>query len=146
MTWQQIVPWYGTTNPVVRRKPSRAFSDVGSFFDNFFDDFFNELPTKGNGASFNFVPTLNVENSEDAYRVTVEVPGVKKDDIHIAVEDNNLIISGDKKEDFDQSENKTHYIGRSYSKFERRIPFSTEVDRDAVTAEMDNGVLAIVLP
>lgn len=148
MTWHTIVPWYGTTtSPTLRSKRNRAFGELGGFLDNVLEDFFERTPsTLSNQNGVNFAPKLNIEDSEEAYRVTLEAPGTSKDDINIAIEDNHLVVAGEKREDFDKSEGKSHYIGRSYGRFERRIPFGVEIDRDAVTAEMENGILAIVLP
>ena len=71
---------------------------VDPFFDRFFDGFFSEggfdshLPQ-----SFNFVPTVDLEENDESYLMAFDLPGIDKKDIKIEINDNYLVVSGERK-------------------------------------------------
>lgn len=121
--------------------------DLNQLFDGIFNDWLepsaNQKPIESWG---NFVPKLNVEDRENELLVTAEVPGMTSDDLDISLADGVLTIKGHKKEDYDKTEGKVHYVGRSYGEFQQSIPLNTEVNEDAVEASAQNGVLTLRLP
>ncbi len=93
-----------------------------------------------------FFPALEISEDEKNFIVSVELPGVKEDDIDVRIKDNMLIISGEKKQE-EAKEGQTFYlVERRYGKFERVINLPTNVDVDNVEAKFENGILTLTLP
>ena len=91
-------------------------------------------------------PAIDIEESNGNLLVRAEVPGMKKEDIKVAVKDNMLTISGERKRENETIEKTFHRIERSYGKFSRMIRLPAEVDADKVKATYKEGVLHVTLP
>lgn len=111
-----------------------------SIFNDFFD---NEWMVKANATA----PAINVIESDKDYKVEVAAPGMTKDDftIHLS-EDNELVITMEKKNENNQENKK--YLRRefSYSKFQQSLIFPDDVEKDKISANVNDGVLTIDLP
>jgi len=91
-------------------------------------------------------PNLDVHETEQAYMVTAELPGIDLKDIELNLSDNVLTLRGEKRVERNEDQGGRRYSERSFGRFERTIPFPTEVDADRVEASCENGVLTVVLP
>ena len=78
--------------------------------------------------------------------VTAELPGMEEKDIKLTLENESLIISGEKKNDLEEKGKSFHRVERSYGSFQRVIPLVGEIQQDKVEAKFKNGVLNITLP
>ena len=111
-----------------------------SIFNDFFD---NEWMVKANATA----PAINVIESDKDYKVEVAAPGMTKDDftIHLS-EDNELVITMEKKIENNQENKK--YLRRefSYSKFQQSLILPDDVEKDKISANVNDGVLTIDLP
>ncbi len=113
-----------------------------SIFNDFFD---NEWMVKANATA----PAINVIESEKDYKVEVAAPGMTKDDFNIRIdEDNNLVISMEKKAENKDEKKDGRYLRRefSYTKFQQTMILPDNVDKEKISAQVENGVLAIDLP
>ena len=113
-----------------------------SIFNDFFD---NEWMEKANATA----PAINVSESENEYRVEVAAPGMTKEDFNIRIdEENNLVISMEKKSESKEEKKDRKYLRRefSYSKFEQTMILPDDVDKEKIGAAVENGVLDITLP
>lgn len=113
-----------------------------SIFNDFFD---NDWMVKANATA----PAINVIESATDYKVEVAAPGMEKKDFNIHVnEDNDLVISMEKKEEKKDDNKEARYLRRefSYSKFQQTLILPDDVDKDKINAKVDNGVLTIDLP
>lgn len=112
-----------------------------SIFSDFFD---NDWMVRANATA----PSINVIETEKEYKVEVAAPGMTKEDFNIRLdEDANLIISMEKKsESNDKKEGR--YLRRefSYSKFQQAMILPENVEKEKITAKVDNGVLTISIP
>ena len=92
-----------------------------------------------------FVPPADVFETDDALTIILEMPGVEKNDLSIALEDDTLRVEG--KIDFSKYQGMdpvyTEYIVGHYA---RGFTLSGKIDRDAITAQLDDGVLTLKLP
>ncbi len=108
-------------------------------FDNIIDQFFNDLSYD---PRFSLMNTNNVSNyyneNEKEYYLTMDVPGMSKDDIEITFDSNRLKISGQRKSD--------KYDSYKYGKMERTFNVPSNVETDKISAKIDNGVLKVLLP
>jgi HSP20 family protein len=125
-------------------EPFRGIESLQREMNRLFDRF---LPG-GNGEirSLTFVPSAEMEETDDAIYLRLEVPGMEAKDLNVEVTDSSISVKGERK-----SESKTEEKGmvRSefhYGKFERRIPLPAHVQTDKVQAECKNGLLSLTLP
>lgn len=111
-----------------------------SIFNDFFD---NDWMFRTNTTS----PAVNVIENEKDYKVEVAAPGMTKDDFNIHLtDDSQLVITMEKKNEFKNDSSK--YLRRefSYSKFQQTLVLPDDVEKDHISASVDNGVLTIDLP
>ena len=93
-----------------------------------------------------WAPVLDIAERTDAYLVTVELPGVKLDDLEITLEDGLLTIQGERQFTSESSEEQFHRVERSSGAFRRSITLPAHVMADEVEASMEDGVLRILVP
>ena len=93
-----------------------------------------------------WAPALDISERKDAYVVTVEVPGVKAEDLDITLEDGLLTIQGERQFSQETSEQQWHRVERRYGSFRRSITLPSQVQADAIEASFDNGVLEVIVP
>ena len=116
---------------------------VPSIFNDFFD---NDWMIKANATD----PAINVIENEKDYRIELAAPGMSKEDFNIKLdEENNLVISMEKKNENKEEDKKNgRYLRRefSYSKFQQTMILPDDVDKDAISASVEHGVLTVDLP
>ena len=121
-------------------------------FDRVFDSMMRGWPAAWRDASrldvagFDFAPRVDTAETDTAYELTAELPGVDEKDIKIALEDNVLSISGEKKAE--REEKKKDYVmsERSYGSFKRVFTLPDNVDAEKIAAKFEKGVLKLTLP
>ena len=94
-------------------------------------------------------PAINVIESEKDYKVEVAAPGMTKEDFNVRIdEDNNLVISMEKKSESKEEQKEHRYLRRefSYSKFQQTMILPDDVDKEKIAAGVEHGVLTIDLP
>lgn len=139
----------GNTMPARREDESPVMAiqnEMNRMFDQFFADPFTLLsvPTLRNVSDF--LPRVDVSETDTAIQVTAELPGMDEKDIQLTLENDTLIISGEKKNDVEEKGKNYHRIERSYGSFQRAIPLVSEIQQDKVEAKFTKGVLNITLP
>lgn len=90
-------------------------------------------------------PAINVAETNDAFEVTAELPGVDEKDINVSLDDNQLVISGEKREESTKEEKDWHVEERSYGSFYRSMFLPFEPEEGAVDAHFDKGVLHLTI-
>lgn len=93
-----------------------------------------------------FRPSVSTREGEFAYHIEVDLPGVKKEDIHIDLKENQIIISGERSFKEERKENDYYKVESSYGKFQRSFALPENVDVENIEASSENGVLEVVLP
>jgi len=111
-----------------------------------FNDFFNtDFMPKVNATA----PAINVKESDKDYQVELAAPGLKKEDFSVNInDDGNLVIKMEKKEENKEENKASHYLRRefSFSKYEQTLILPDDVEKEEISAKMENGVLTIDLP
>ena len=131
---------------VTRYNPNNQMREFKRTFD-LFNSMFNELGTvQGESVTNDFVPAINTREGEYAYHVEVDLPGVSKDDIEIKVEDNTLIISGERKVKEEIKEENYYKVESRFGSFSRSFSLPEDVDVENIHAESTDGVLEVVVP
>ncbi|MFC1765439.1 Hsp20/alpha crystallin family protein [Planctomycetota bacterium] len=93
-----------------------------------------------------FMPRVDVSETDKAIKVTAELPGMSEDDIDLTLLRDSLTIRGEKKEESEEKDKDFYRMERRYGSFSRVIPLSAEVDEGKVQADFKKGVLKITLP
>ena len=111
-----------------------------------FNDFFNTdyMPKASCTA-----PAINVTESDKDYTVELAAPGLKKEDFKVNInDDGNLVIKMEQKEEQKEEDKSRHYLRSefSYSKYEQTLILPDDVEKEQISAKVDNGVLTIDLP
>lgn len=116
-------------------------------FQSRINKFFGEFPSSGFDFAFSFNPKIDISDDEKNIYVEAEIPGVKKENINISLEDNILTIKGDKKsKSEDNNKEKNYYRSeRSYGSFTRSFTLPSEVNPDSCEAKFEDGILKITV-
>jgi HSP20 family molecular chaperone IbpA len=93
-----------------------------------------------------FMPTVDVHEANRSYVVEVDLPGIAPDQVDVEVDGNNLIVRGERRQEFNENEQGRHRTERVYGRFERVVTLPASVDPDSIAAGMENGVLRITVP
>lgn len=93
-----------------------------------------------------FFPSTNVAETEEHFEVTVELPGLKPEDVHVEFKNGELWITGERKEESEEKGKTFHRVERRYGEFRRVIPLPATIDEEAVNAEFTDGVLKVTVP
>jgi HSP20 family protein len=121
-------------------------NDIRRSFD-LFNSIVNSVETNRDESSLvAFVPAVNTREGEYAYHVEVDLPGIKKEDIDIDVQNNVLTISGERKTKKEVKEEDYYKIESQYGKFSRSFTLPEKVDTENIHAESKNGVLEVIVP
>jgi HSP20 family protein len=139
-------------NPVRDVTAWHPVTDLASEFltmqreiDRMFDRFRGGTAADDSGSSV-WMPAVDIMEREGEFHVRVELPGVKREDVKITVQNDVLTIRGEKKLEQEQKGENYHRVERSYGTFQRSFTLPTSVRSDKIEASYDNGVLSIVLP
>ncbi len=148
---KSILPLKRRGNPMSTRRendsPVMAIqNEMNRMFDQFFDDPFTLLPVAAMRNVADFMPRIDVSETDAAMHITAELPGMDEKDIQISLEDEALIISGEKKSDLEEKGKSFHRVERTYGSFQRVIPLVSEIQADKVEAVFQKGVLTVTLP
>ena len=90
-------------------------------------------------------PAVEMTETDKAYKVTVEVPGIAAADIDVEAEKGLLVIKGEKKEEREEKERNYQFMERSFGRFQRSVELPSSVDPDKVEATYKNGTLTVTL-
>lgn len=113
-----------------------------------FESRFNDVFRLGSENTLTaFAPAVNTREGEYAYHVEVDLPGVKKEDIHIDVSENNVLtISGERKTKSEVKEEDYYKCESSYGKFTRSFTLPSNADIENISANSEDAVLEVVIP
>lgn len=93
-----------------------------------------------------FVPRTDLIETAGRYEVTVELPGMKAEDVTVEFEEGRLVIQGHKQEEKEVKEKKYHRIERRFGEFRRVLPMPGPVNETLVAARFADGVLTVAVP
>lgn len=144
--------------PVRTVKHSQLHADpithLHNEIDRLFDDAFRGFPRRSlpagwispawpESSSVALKPNLDIKDDEKSYTVTIEVPGVAKDDVDIEIDGSALKIRGEKRQEKREEKESYHCIERSYGSFERVLSLPRDANPDNTDASFKDGVLTI---
>jgi HSP20 family protein len=119
---------------------------MGDVFDDF-DRIVNAIARPTNASTIGFQPSCDINETKNHYMVTFDMPGLKKDDIKIEVQGNQLVVMGERHREFQEQDGEaTLRHERLYGKFERTFVLPNSINADKIEAHYENGVLNVALP
>jgi HSP20 family protein len=105
---------------------------------------FDELLGEGRAVSVPS-PAVDITEADDKYVVTAEVPGVKREDLTVELQEGVLSIRGEKKSEREEKKEKSRYLERSYGAFSRSFTLPSNADPDRIQAGFKDGVLTVTI-
>ncbi len=131
---------------ITRWDPFREVAALQNRMNSLFQDF-SRTPSGENDllTTAGFVPAVDVYEDEHKIVLKLEVPGIKQDEIDVRLDNNTLIVRGDRKFEKEEKEENFHRIERRYGSFYRAFTLPTTVDSENVKAQYDAGVLKLEL-
>ena len=134
-----LIPW--------RNRARGGLFDLQDHVNRMFDDLFRGFsPMPWAQERLDWVPTLNISETDEAVRVTAELPGIGRQEVDISLTEDVLTIHGEKKAKHEEKERDYHRIERCYGSFTRTVRLPAVVDADKVEATFKDGVLTINMP
>ena|SRR5437868_3453725 len=116
-------------------------SNTRSELPNFFNDVFNQLIREDEKVTW--MPAVNVIERENDYKIDLAVPGLDKKDFNIEVENNVLVVSGERKEEKIEEKDKVTTREFHYGSFKRSFTLPETADAEKINATYNNGVLSV---
>jgi HSP20 family protein len=132
-------------NAIIRREP------LSSFFDDVFADYVTRagwpVAARGNGAPASVLARTDVIDRGDKYSITVDLPGVRKDDIRVTVEGARVAIAAETKASTETKDgDKVLHAERRATSYARSLELPVDVTDENADASFENGVLHLTLP
>jgi HSP20 family protein len=126
-----------------RPNPLVMFDDLRAEFENFFDRpwGFKFRPDKAGWA-----PKIDVFEKDNVLVVKADLPGMKKEEVFVTLEDGDLVLKGERKEEKEVKEESYYRAERMYGSFYRRLPLNFTVDPAKIEARFNDGVLEVKVP
>jgi len=166
MDWNKLKPWNwfkkeqdsnSSSVPVARTDaPGLPMTRLHQEMDRLFESFLRSwgmpvLPDLGTNSSrwmsqSLLRPSVDISENKDRYTIRVELPGVEKESLSLSVDDDTLVISGEKHQQKEESEGGYHCVESSYGSFRRLLSLPEDADQEKLDAKFKNGVLTITLP
>lgn len=128
-----------------RRNIPRLFSEsfsreIEKLVDDFFSPFFTEEKSRS------FIPALDIVEDEKNLVIKVDAPGMTQKDVSVEIQDDQLIVKGERKEEEEVKKKNVYISERRYGSFLRRIRLPDYVEAEKTQAKMKDGVLTITIP
>lgn len=127
--------WAAGPFMLIQREMSRLLDDVA-----------RGVPTTGAARGALLAPRLDVRETDNEFRISVELPGVSEDEVEVNVDDDLLTIRAEKKEEREVEKADQHITERRFGVFQRTLRLPDAVDPNEVKADLENGVLQITIP
>lgn len=127
-----------------RSYPLRSLQDeVNDLFESVFPGATGDDEESSSGM---WSPRMDVTESEDTYRLSIDLPGMSKEDVSIKVQDNRLTIRGERQGEMRSDDENVVRMERTFGTFVRTLRLPTSVNENKIGATFDNGVLSVTLP
>jgi len=134
---------------IMRWRPLRDIVSIQDEMNRLFDAFggFGRKPQRWFEPEEGlWSPTVDVSETRDNIVVTAEIPGLKKEDIKLSVQENVLTLSGEKKQETEEKDANFYRLERNFGSFYRSFTLPTPVQPDKIKASYKDGVLKVSLP
>ncbi len=132
---------------LIRWEPFRELDDVFTRYSPLFGRLAAARQgATDEGASPSWTPIANISETETDYLIKAELPEVSKEDVKVTVDENVIMISGERRKEAEHKDEKVHRVESFYGRFERSFRLPEDADISAIQAESRNGVLKVRVP
>lgn len=131
---------------LVRWDPFRELEDMSERLNRVFTRPALRTGGKENLIVADWIPTVDISETDSEYLIKAELPEVKKEDVKVTVEDGVLTLQGERRQEKEEKGKRYHRVERSYGSFVRSFTLPESVDESGVKAEYKDGVLNLHLP
>lgn len=131
---------------LIRWTPLRGVFSFRDEMDHLLDDFYGSMTSPGQKYDGQWYPAMDLSETENEIVAALELPGLRKEDVKVCVQNDVLTVSGEKKQERTENTDNLHRVERSYGCFKRSVALPAGVDASKVTASFKNGVLKVTLP
>ena len=131
---------------LVKWDPFAELEDVSKSLNRIFGRFPARPADHEALAMADWAPTVDISETDSAYMIKGEIPGVNKEDVKVTIEDGMITMRGQRKLEKEEKDKKFHRIERSYGSFMRSFRVPDDVDENAVKAEFKDGMINVTLP
>jgi HSP20 family protein len=131
---------------LVRWDPFRELEDMSERLNRVFSRPSLRNSGKENLTVADWVPTVDISETEGEYLIKAELPEVRKEDVKVTVENGVLTLQGERRQEKEEKGKRFHRVERSYGSFVRSFTLPESVDESSVKAEYKDGVLNLHLP
>ncbi len=139
-----LVPWReGSLSPVTGRF-SRLMSRMEEDMENLMGRYFGG--EDGGALMSDFVPTVDLVETEGEFEVKVDLPGLKPEEVNVEVRNGDLWISGKREEEKEEKGKTYHRVERRHGEFRRMVSLPATIDEEKIEAKFEHGVLKITVP
>lgn len=107
---------------------------------------FNTLLAPEGARSQRWAPAMDLVEAEDHYVLRADLPGMDENNVAIEINDNVLTVSGERRDEQEQTRSGWHRVERSFGRFTRSLTLPEGIDPEAISASFDKGVLSITVP
>ena len=131
---------------LVKWDPFRELEDVSNRLNRLFGQSLARSESGQNMlAVVDWAPSVDISETDSEYLIKGEIPGVKKEDVKVSIQDGMLTIQGERKQEKEEKGKKFHRIERSYGSFVRSFRVPNDADENSVKAEFKDGMLNVTL-
>ena len=114
-------------------------------FNHFIDQFFNDEFSGGRMAK-KFTPKVDIAETDQSFEIQLQLPGIPKDQIDIAIEKNQIVVSGERNIEKNEEGKKFNSIESHFGTFSRAFTLPEAINRDKIEAHHTHGILTIQIP
>lgn len=149
---KEVNPWTWGRNAALRNRRPRLspFPIFDTGFNKVFEDWVRDFDSAPKGPRLKekgvFTPRLNLIENEKSFEVSVELPGIKEEDVQLFIEEGVLRVHGEKKSEHQEEKKNIYHVERRYGSFQRALTLPSGIDEEKIEATFDKGVLKIRLP
>jgi HSP20 family protein len=143
---------------LIRREPNLPFfprfdtnlfrdmEDMSDKLGKFFGPFLRPYEMSESFKVADWAPAVDIQETEKEYMLKLEIPEVKKEDVKVTLQDNELTVTGERKLEKEEKGKKFHRIERAYGTFVRTFTVPMDADETKINAEFKDGLLLLKLP
>ncbi|HEX5364946.1 MAG TPA: Hsp20/alpha crystallin family protein [Gallionella sp.] len=132
---------------LVKWDPFKELEDVSNRLNQIFGrSLARTEPTQNMLAMADWEPSVDISETDTAYLIKGEIPGVKKEDVKITIQNGMLTIQGERKQEKEEKGKKFHRVECSYGSFMRSFRLPGDTDESKVEAEFKDGMVSVTLP
>jgi len=128
---------------LIRYEPVSLFDQFNHELNRFFT---RTRPTTAGGETRDWAPAVDIREEDDRFLLIADIPGVKRDDVEVTLEDGVLTIKGERRTETEENREGFHRKERVHGSFMRQFSLPDTVNTDTISASVTDGVLEIGIP